>query len=576
MSVKKRLGDLLLSMRLVTLEQLDHAVRVQQEAPAPLGRVLVGLGYLEEDLLLNVLALQHGVRPWRLNEMPPDPEAVEKLPAHLCHTHRVLPVAIHDDLLLVAMADPQDLDAIELIRNATKMRIEPVYADPERLDLAISRTFSIAAANEAIDGMIDQALRDFRVENSSRRQATALTDEDTRPVVGLVNQILSDAIRLGASDIHLEPRPNRVDVRYRVDGELRMVRELPDSLMPMLTTRLKIMAELDIVEFRVPQDGRVSVTIDGRHIDLRVSVLPNYHGPRIVLRILDKSTALKRLPEIGFNDRNLSVFQSLVSKPYGMFLVTGPTGSGKTTTLYAALQELKSEKSNIMTCEDPVEYDLDGVNQSQVNEKVGLTFARQLRAILRQDPDVVLVGEIRDGETAETAIRASMTGHLVLSTLHSNDAPSAIPRLLDMKVNPYLLSTSLIGVMAQRLLRVLCPDCKRATQPNGRTMDRVAERVPGHTTTTYEPVGCAACGGTGYRGRMPVHELMPVSGDIAQLIAHQGTTDEIREAARAHGLRTMQEEAIDLVLSGVTSMAEAERVVFFDDYERAPTIRLAA
>ncbi|HWA82391.1 MAG TPA: GspE/PulE family protein, partial [Fimbriimonadaceae bacterium] len=319
-------------------------------------------------------------------------------------------------------------------------------------------------------------------------------------------------------------------------------------------------------------DGRVAVHIDGRQVDLRVSVLPNHHGQRIVLRILDQSRSLKSLGEIGFRDRDLHLFKSLVGKPYGMFLVTGPTGSGKTTTLYAALAELRNVANNIMTCEDPIEYEIDGVNQSQVNEKVGLTFATQLRATLRQDPDIILVGEIRDGETAQTAMRAAMTGHLVLSTLHCNDAPSAIPRLLDMEIDPFLLSTSLIGVMSQRLLRVLCPHCKEERRPSGEDLDLLLSFGYG-SGSVWTPRGCAMCSGTGYKGRAPVHEIMPITPQLAKMIAEREQVEALREAA---GFVSMQREAIDMVADGRTSLAEAQRVVFFDVSHNTPHSMLRA
>jgi type IV pilus assembly protein PilB len=381
-----------------------------------------------------------------------------------------------------------------------------------------------------------------------------------------VNQILIDAIRMGSSDIHLEPRENRVDVRYRLDGELQRVKELPPDIMPMLATRLKIMAELDIVENRLPQDGHMGVVLDGREVDVRISVLPSAHGQRFVLRILDKCFSLKALPELGMNEHNLSMFRSLITKPYGMILVTGPTGSGKTTTLYAALREIMRSTNNIMTCEDPIEYEIDGINQSQVNEKVGLTFAAQLRAILRQDPDVILVGEIRDRETADTAIRAALTGHLVLSTLHCNDSPSAVPRLLDMAIDPFLLSTCLIGVTSQRLVRTLCPHCR---QPDDNPEEEVllqsifgdAKRPP-----IFKPKGCPICFQTGYRGRTGVHELLPVAPEVASAIASRMPMPYVRQVAAAHGYEPLQVDAMRRVLQGKTSIAEAKRQVFFETW----------
>ena len=560
---RKRLGDVLISLKLITPMQLQEAIEAQKLRPEPIGKILVRHGYLSEDLLLNALAAQYGVWPWRLEEAPPDPAAVIKLPAHVCRQHQVLPLGIRGDLLLLGMADPHNLDALDLARNYTGMRIEPVLCDSDRLLRAIEEGYSTKKTNDSVDELVDQALKDFRVDAKARPSGNSITEVDTRPVVGLVNQMLTEAIREGASDIHVEPRQDRVDIRFRVDGELQKVREFPISLLPMFVTRLKIMAEMDIVEFRVPQDGRVAVVIDGRNVDLRVSVLPNYHGQRIVLRVLDKSNSLKSLDEIGFTGANLDIFRNLVSKPYGMFLVTGPTGSGKTTTLYAALKELKRPTNNVMTCEDPVEYEVDGVNQSQVNEKVGLTFARQLRAILRQDPDIVLVGEIRDAETAETAVRAALTGHMVLSTLHCNDAPSALPRLMDMHIDPFLLSTSLIGVMAQRLLRKLCPKC--ATERMTTDEERALFEAYGMSLRTIKSaVGCPACNMAGYRGRTAVHEILSIPPPVAKLLAARGSIEEVRAEAVRYGYVPMQHGALQMVATGLTSLEEARRVVFLD------------
>lgn len=571
-SHRMRLGELLLSLKLINKKQLDQGLVIQRDSPAPLGSILVGLNFITEDQLLNALAAQMGVSPWRLDEQPPKTTAVARVPHNIAKTYQVLPVDVRGDLLILAMRNPLDVDAIDLVHNMTGMRIEPVLVDSDRLVKAIEDAYkNFRPQTENVDKLVMQAINDFGPGEKLGKTVVNVKDADSKPVISLVNQIISDAIRYGASDIHLEPRDKRVDVRYRVDGDLRRIREIPIAILPMLTTRLKIMAELDIVEFRIPQDGRFSVTIDGREVDLRMSVLPNHHGQRVVLRVLDKSNSLKSLNDLGFSDANLSTFRNLISKPYGMLLVTGPTGSGKTTTLYAALGELRNERSNIMTCEDPIEYEIDGINQSQVFEKVGLTFAAQLRATLRQDPDVILVGEIRDGETAQTAIRASMTGHLVLSTLHCNDAPSAVPRLLDMGTDPFLLSTSVIGVMSQRLLRTLCPHCKEKKPASEMEMEALVKYLPAlhGQYETYQPVGCAVCDQSGYRGRTAVHELMPITSDVASAIARHDSMDSIRELAAATGYQPMQEAAMQLVLAGLTTVEESRRHVFFDTFSKA-------
>ena len=572
---RKRLGETLVSLRLITAAQLNRALETQKNSPAPLGTILVEQGAVTEELLLNALAAQLGVRPWRLEKEPADKAALARLPRSLCRAHQVLPVAIQGDLMMLAMVNPHDMDAIDAVRNATGLRVEAVLADAARLDRAIESAHGAHRRNDELDGLLDAALQG--VGEDKHRETNSISEADTRPVVGLVNQILTEAIRAGASDIHIEPRADRVDVRYRVDGEMRIVRTVPSRIQRMLVTRIKIMAELDIVEYRVPQDGRISVDIDGRDVDLRVSVLPNHHGQRIVLRILDKSIALRRLPDLGFDGTDLELFSGLVAKPYGMFLVTGPTGSGKTTTLYAALGELSHERNNVMTCEDPVEYEMDGVNQSQVNEKVGLTFAKQLRAILRQDPDVLLVGEVRDGETAETAIRAALTGHMVLSTLHCNDAPSAVPRLLDMGIDPFMLNTSLIGAMSQRLVRQLCPCCAVRDAPSAAEENVFRAYGVGAPRRLSRPGGCSACEGSGYKGRAAVHEILPVVPEIQALIADRAPMVEVRAAGARHGYRPMQRRALEMVASGKTSIEEASRVVFLDAaYAQTSPLRIAA
>lgn len=581
-----RLGELLISLRLVNKKQLEQGLEVQKESPAPLGSILVGLGFISEDQLLNALAAQMGVSPWRLDEQPPRKTAIARVPHHISRTYQALPVDIRGDLLVLGMRNPLDVDAIDLIHNMTGMRIEPVLVDSDRLVKAIEEAYgSMRVDNTNVDKLVMEAINEFNPDNKNSKTSEADAKlSDSSPVISLVNQIIGDAIRMGASDIHVEPRGKKADVRYRIDGDLKKIREIPMAILPMLTTRVKIMAELDIVEFRVPQDGRFSVDVDGREVDIRMSVLPNKHGQRLVLRVLDKSNSLKKLPELGFSQSNLATFKDLIKKPYGMLLVTGPTGSGKTTTLYAALQEIKSERSNIMTCEDPIEYEVDGINQSQVFEKVGLTFASQLRAILRQDPDVILVGEIRDGETAQTAIRASMTGHLVLSTLHCNDAPSAVPRLFDMGTDPFMLSTSIIGVMSQRLIRCLCPHCKVTKPATGEEMSMILPYLPrgGKDLTTEvhisHAVGCHSCDMSGYKGRTALQEIMPVTAEVARAIASRETLDVIREIAVASGYEPMQFTALKLVLEGVTTIEETHRHVFMEavsDHGRGH-LRLAA
>jgi len=548
-SQRKRLGDLLLSLRLVTQEQLQEALTTQKSTAENLGKILIDMGVLTEDHMLNALASQAGVAPWRLDLQPPEGNAVLLVPVAVCKEHQIVPIRIMGDLLVLGMRDPQDMDAVDLVRNLTNLRLQPVMVDSNQLYTVLEWIESGSFGGAKISDFVHKAVSEGSA-NAVQKETTDLAEEETRPVVGLVNQIISDAIRLGASDVHIEPRNGRIDVRYRIDGLMRLVRELPFGLLHMLVARLKIMAEMDLMETRVPLDGRSTVVIDNREVDLRVSSLPSRQGQRMVLRILDKTRSLKPLHRLGFLPDHLALFLDLIKRPYGIFLVTGPTGSGKTTTLYAALQELRDTTRNVMTCEDPIEYEIEGVNQSQVNEKVGLTFGAQLRAILRQDPDVILIGEIRDAETAETAIRAALTGHLVLSTLHCNDAPSAIPRLLDIGVDPYLLSACLLGVMSQRLVRTICKECAG--------------------------VGCPHCAQSGFRGRCAVHEILEVTPQVAAAIGRQTSMEELLELAFAAGYRPMSAAADRIIAMKVTTRVEAEKQIYFGKSIADTKIKLVA
>jgi type II secretory ATPase GspE/PulE/Tfp pilus assembly ATPase PilB-like protein len=395
------------------------------------------------------------------------------------------------------------------------------------------------------------------------------------PAVQMVNQMISDAIRMGASDIHIEPRKSMVEVRFRVDGVLQVWKNLPKDMQDICTARVKVMAELDINEKRLPQDGRITITVPGRTIDMRISTLPVLYGEKVVLRLLDRELSIRALDQLDFAPHNKAAFEELIHQPLGLILVTGPTGSGKTTTLYAALNVLRSKTNNIVTCEDPIEYDMEGVNQSAVFEKVGLTFARQLRAILRQDPDIILVGEIRDAETAEIAFRAAMTGHLVLSTLHSNDAPTSVTRLIDMGVPPFLMSSGLIGMVAQRLVRRLCPHCRRQAPPTPHqaTLLSIDPAEP-----IWHPVGCQRCEGTGYRGRIGVHEVVIADENMERLIMRQATGSELRAAAHAAGMIPMREDALAKIRAGLTSVDDVLRQVYVrtEDYETGAAAKAAA
>lgn len=567
--IRKTLGDLLVDRNLASRQQINAALAYQAAAGKPLGEIMLELGFVSESELTTALAEQQQVDVWDLRMNPPDPEALRLLSAEFCVNNLLIPVQIIDSTLVVAMRNPGDLELVDRICSATRLRITAVQASDAALASVLQRLFgNDPSLRESVDSFVTRALADLGIDQAdASAEHGEPTDEETRPVIGLVDQIITDAITMGASDIHIEPREDRVELRYRINGLLVPIRVIPSSLIRMVVARIKIMADLDITIRRHPQDGRIEFRRERVSTDLRVSCLPTQFGSRVVMRVLDRSVAIKKLDELGFNPRNAKLFRKLIQKPHGVILVTGPTGSGKTTTLYAAVNEIKNSTTNFMTCEDPIEYSLDGVNQSQVDERSGLTFAAQLRAILRQDPDAILVGEIRDGETAETAMRAAMTGHLVLSTLHCNDAASSIARLTNMGVEPFLLSTSISGVVAQRLLRVLCT-CAQKVEPSEEDLQTLHALGAKQVDHVWEPVGCEACHHTGYSGRVAVHEVMPVSEHVAALIAKGCPTEELRAAAAIFGYRPMYEDALARVLSGKTSLAEARRLVAFDDFER--------
>ncbi len=569
MEEQERIGELLIQHRIIDQDQLRRALEIQRYRYQPIGSIFIQQGIITEEQLMQILAIQAGVSAWNLRRDPPTMDALRLIAESDCRDRAILPVQVRGDRLVLAMTHPDDIETIEAVRELTKLRVEPVLVSEISLERAITDAFSGRQMSDTgMDKLVSQAMIEVDGDDSpgGAKLPDDISESEMRPAVSLFNQILAEAIRFGASDIHIEPRAERTDIRYRIDGQLVPMRDIPSALHRVLVARVKIMSHLDIVEYRVPQDGRIGVKVDGRVVDIRVSILPNYHGSRVVLRILDKSIALRSMEELGFDPHNLTLFNSIVTKPYGLFLVTGPTGSGKTTTLYAALNQLKQVTNNIMTCEDPVEYDIDGINQSHVNEKVGLTFAMQLRAILRQDPDIVLVGEIRDKETAETAIRAALTGHMVLSTLHCNDAPNAVARLTDMGVDPFLLSSSLVGVMAQRLVRVLCPSCRQQVPATDEDQALIQAVTREHVSHVWQSVGCHACHNMGFRGRMGVHEVMPAPPSIQAMISTRPSGDDLRRAAERYGYQPMQVDAVQRALAGQTTLAEVRRQVYFDTF----------
>jgi type IV pilus assembly protein PilB len=553
----KQLGDILLEGGHVTRDQLDSAVDEQRRLGRSLGRVLVDMGMLSEGQLVAALATQIGLKFVDLQDFAVDGSAVTRVPAAVCRRHSALPIGFEDGKLVVAMADPANVFAVDDIRSMTGLEVKSVVATKADVMAAIDRY-------HRGDDEMDELTSAIDVGQDDDEDLSKITEvvEDA-PIVKFVNLLITQAIQDRASDIHIEPAENDLRVRFRIDGVLHEVMRSPKTITSGVISRLKIMADINIAERRIPQDGRLSVNANGKKIDLRVATLPTVWGEKIVMRILDNSTAMLKLSDLGFGQENYEVYSESFVKPYGMILVTGPTGSGKSTTLYATLNIVSKPEVNVITVEDPVEYRLPGINQVQTNAKAGLTFAAALRSILRSDPDIVLLGEIRDQETAHIAIEAALTGHLVLSTLHTNDAPSAVVRLTEMGVEPFLVGSALDCVLAQRLARRLCSKCKEAYQP---TREQLVEmRFPWSPEeplpTLYRPIGCSACSKTGYKGRLALHEVMAVTEDIERLTVERASSMVIGQVAREQGMITLRNDGLTKVKAGHTSMEEIFRVV---------------
>ncbi|MDW8152994.1 MAG: type II secretion system ATPase GspE [Armatimonadota bacterium] len=558
---REPLGRILLRMGLVTEEQLEQALAIHERTREKLGRILISMGAITEQDLAKAIGIQWNYPYVALSSAGIDPEVARMVPHHLCIRHKVLPYARNGDKLLVALVDPLNLLALDDVRLITGLDVEPRITTEEELLQAIHKHHQLGSLLEQT-AHVEVGPEAPVEEEISLDRLRQMVDE--APVVKLVNLILDQAIREGASDIHIEPYRHGIHVRYRIDGVLHDVLSPPKNLKAALVSRIKIMANLDIAERRRPQDGRIHLRVDGREIDLRVSTLPTMFGEKVVMRILDQSSTLIQLGQLGMASDVQETWERLATKPYGMLLITGPTGSGKTTTLYATLTKINTLEKNIVTIEDPVEYQLPRINQVQVNPKAGLTFATALRSILRQDPDIIMVGEIRDRETAELAVQAALTGHLVFSTLHTNDAASAFTRLLDMGIEPYLVASSVIGVMAQRLARKICSRCKEAYRAPGEAIRRLSEDLAEveEEVVLYRGAGCEACRHTGYKGRVGVFELLVVSDRIRSLVLTRAPSTEVREAARAEGMRAMREDGLQKVLEGLSTVEEILRVVY--------------
>lgn len=543
---RKRLGDLLVEAGNISKEQLDKALSVQSKTGERLGRALINLGYITEKAVLDVLEIQLGVKRIDLTPAQIDKSVAALIPRTLAEKYHIIPVAKQDNAIVLVMVDPTNFFAIDDVRMITGSEVKPVIATESEVNRAISEIYrSLTAAKQ-------------REEPPA---AAAASDE--APIVAMINTIISQAVRERASDIHMEPQEKNFRVRLRIDGILREVASFPRHTHAPAVSRIKIMSEMDIAEKRVPQDGRIKVTEAGREIDIRVSTLPTIFGEKVVMRILDKQSVIFDIARLGLSAATLETYRKMYSKPYGMILVTGPTGSGKTTTLYSTLSALNTINRNIITVEDPVEYQLDGINQVQVNPKAGITFANGLRSILRQDPNVIMVGEIRDNETTDIAIRAALTGHLVFSTLHTNDAAGAVTRLIDMGAAPFLVASSVLGVVAQRLVRQICPDCKETFTPGPDSPERLYLGLPAdRPVTLYRGRGCSFCGQTGYKGRLAIHEVMPLTSGLRELINRRAASDEIAACAISEGMVTMRQDGVAKALAGFTTIDEVRRVAY--------------
>ncbi len=564
------LGQILQQKFSLSPDRLEEGLRIQQEKGGRLGEILIRLKVVKEEEVLEALGVQLSLSYWpTLEPHQLDPTLLAKVPIGFAKRHELLPVTRENGRVIVAIADPLNLFALDDLRIVLASDVSPVIVSAKKILHCINQVYDRAMTDSA-----EQVIEDLGAESLDRlaseleEPVDLLEATDEAPIIRLVNSLLFEAVKDRASDIHFEPYEKELVVRYRIDGVLYNILTPPKRFQNSIISRIKIMANLDIAEKRLPQDGRIGIKIAGRAVDIRVSVIPTAHGERVVLRLLDKGTRLFGLEEIGLDADQLRIMDQLIHMSHGILLVTGPTGSGKTTTLYGALSKINSPDINIITIEDPIEYQIKGIGQIQVNPKINLTFANGLRSILRQDPDVIMVGEIRDVETAEIAIHASLTGHLVFSTLHTNDAAGAITRLVDMGIEPFLVSSSLIAIMAQRLVRLICPECRQGYKPVTDELAKLglAKHLPAgqaggiKQTTLYRRVGCNHCMETGYRGRTGIYEILLVDDEIRSLILSKTDANTIRNKAMEKGMLTLRQDGARKVLAGLTTTEEVLRV----------------
>ncbi|HEV8354917.1 MAG TPA: ATPase, T2SS/T4P/T4SS family [bacterium] len=552
---RRRLGEMLLAESLITQDQLNRALEIQRATREPLGRVLLNMGVVDQEHVARFISEQIGSEFVRLVGLPLPDDLLSLLPASEAARLQAIPIAQEDGTLTVAMVDPFDVIAVDEIRRRTGLGVVVAVTTLSDFQYALNQYKVEDPMQALIRDLPEREVAEERISlERLRREASE------QPVVRLVNQLIEEAVRQRATDIHIEPQGRHVRVRYRVDGILLTKGQLPEHVLPQVVSRIKIMASMDIAERRQAQDGSFQMNIDRRPIDIRVSTVPSFFGEKVVMRLLDKSAPIYDLDKLGMTPANLGRLQTIIKRPQGIFLLTGPTGSGKSTTLYAILNQLNNEQVNVLTIEDPVEYQIAGITQVQVNPRAGVTFASALRHFLRQDPDIMMVGEIRDEDTARIAVQAALTGHFVTSTLHTNDAMGAITRLSDMKIEPYLVASALEGVAAQRLVRVLCPRCRR---PDPYSLEELRAKF-GESSPEgeyFRPVGCEFCNYTGYRGRSAIFEIGQITDELRPLIINRAPHHAMKERAVSEGMRTLFHDGLEKASRGVTSLAEVERVV---------------
>lgn len=549
----KKIGEFLIYTGKITKEQLEEGLEKQKLTNKKIGETLVDLGYVSQKDIDEILEFQLGIPHVDLEKYLINPKISKLIPEKLARRYELIAIDIKNDYLIVAMVDPLNIFAIDDVKLITGYEIQPVIAGKEHILRAIDKYYEEETARK----LIEEFEETYDFNSIEELEEEELIDVNSAPVVKLVNSVISQGVKMSASDIHIEPFEEVIRVRNRVDGDLQEIMKLPKRSLSAIVTRIKIMSGIDIGEKRVPQDGRIESFVEGKEIDMRISTLPTVHGEKVVIRLLDRSRFIFKKEDLGFTSKNLEIFNNILRQPYGIILATGPTGSGKTTTLYSVLRELNREEKNIITVEDPVEYKIEGINQVQVNTKAGLTFANGLRSILRQDPDIIMIGEIRDTETANIAVRAAITGHLVISTLHTNDTASTIIRLLDMGIEPYLISSAVVGIVSQRLVKKLCNNCKTAYEASS-TEKRILGLDINKNVKLYKPIGCNYCN-KGFNGRTAIHEVMSIDEDIRELIDKNASIDVIRNKSIEKGMITLLENAKKLALKGIITIEQVLR-----------------